>query len=188
MIHFIARIHHQARWIWGAIALFCALSMAYALYAEHILDLEPCNLCMLQRGSMVALGVVCFIAFIHNAQQKIWRVTYALMAELAALSGLLVAGRHVWLQHLPADQIPACGPSFDYLVSQFPITEVIQEIFTGSGSCAEIKWQFVGFSMPEIVLALFIVFFLICQLQLIAALYPFKKSSNRDKLKSARLG
>ncbi len=159
----------KTRILWFMIAAVCGLSMAYALYTEHVQGLTPCNLCMLQRGSISVLGIIAFVSFLHNPSNTIMKKIYSLLASLAALSGVILAGRHVWLQHLPEDKIPACGPPFDYLVSQFPITEVIQEIFTGSGDCAEIQWQFLGFSMPEVLLGVFTALFAAC-------LYQFKKA------------
>lgn len=169
---FIALFWNTPKPMWAFILATSLVSMAYALYTEHFLGLEPCNFCMLQRGSMITVGIIALIALLHNPAEKIGRLIYASLADLAAISGVIVAGRHVWLQHLPEDQVPACGPPFDYLVAQFPITEVIQEIFSGSGDCAEIQWQFIGFSMPECVLALFILLTLCCQRQTFLA---FKK-------------
>jgi disulfide bond formation protein DsbB len=169
---FLTLFWNTPKLIWAFIVAICTASMAYALYTQYFLGLVPCNFCMLQRGSMIAVGVIALIALIHNPTEKPGRLLYASLADLAAISGIIFAGRHVWLQHLPEDQVPACGPSFDYLVSQFPMTEVIQEIFSGSGDCAEIQWQFLGFSMPECVLAIFILLTLCCYRQTFLA---FKK-------------
>ena len=65
---------------------------------------------------------------------------------------IAVAGRHVWLQSLPADRIPACGPGFDYIIDSFPLLEALRLIFSGSGECASVDWQFLGLSMPAWVL------------------------------------
>lgn len=172
------QLKQKTRTIWGLIAAVCALAMAYALYTEHLGGLEPCNLCMLQRGSMITLGVIALLAFLHNPA-KTGQIVYAILADLAALSGVILAGRHVWLQHLPEDKVPACGPPFDYLVSQFPITEVIQEIFSGSGDCAKVQWEFIGFSMPEILLGLFGV--LLMSTQLLAILAISNTPSDKNK-------
>jgi len=150
--------------IWAFITLSCIFGMAYALYSQYIGGLEPCNLCMLQRGSMTLLGGISLIALLHAPRSKPIHCIYILLADLAALSGAILAARHVWLQHLPKDQVPACGPNFDYLVGNFPIMEVIQEIFQGSGQCAEISWQLFGFSMPEVLLVVFIGLTLLCSL------------------------
>ena len=127
--------------------LACAGMMAYALYAEHVLMLMPCPLCVFQRMAVIALGIFFLIAAIHNPAGR-GRFAYLVLVALAAGAGIGVAGRHVWLQNLPADQVPSCGPGFDYIIDSFPLAEALQLIFTGSGECATIDWQFLGLSMP----------------------------------------
>ena len=131
--------------------LACAGMMAYALFAEHVLMLMPCPLCVFQRMAVIALGVVFLAAAIHNPAGK-GRVVYSVLILLAAGAGVGVAGRHVWLQNLPPDQVPSCGPGFDYIVDAFPLADALKMIFTGSGECASIDWQFLGLSMPAWVL------------------------------------
>jgi len=77
---------------------------------------------------------------------------------LLSLGGITSAGRHVWLQHLPADQVPACGPGLNYLLDAFPLGQVFEMVFRGSGECAEIHWQFFGFTLPEVTLLMFIAY------------------------------
>ena len=82
-----------------------------------------------------------------------------LVLWLGSLVGIgwstVVAGRHVWLQHLPADQVPSCGPGLDYWLDTLPILQVFKEVFAGSGECAAIDWTFMGLSIPEQSLILF---------------------------------
>ncbi len=130
----------------------CAGLMAYALYAEYGLLLEPCPLCVFQRLAVMALGLVFLTAALHNPSG--WgRYVYAALVAAAAGAGVAVAGRHVWLQSLPADRVPACGPGFDYIIDSFPMLEALRLIFSGSGECASIDWAFLGLSMPAWVLA-----------------------------------
>lgn len=173
-------VFDKTRLIWASIALICFASMSYALYAEHMLELKPCNLCMLQRASMTLLGLIAFTAFCHHPKKHLFQIFYSIFADLAALSGVILAGRHVWLQHLPEDQIPACGPDFDFLIEQFPIMEVITEIFQGSGQCAEIQWQFLSFSMPEILLGVFTVLWSLCHLGLFLLIKDFRSNLAHD--------
>jgi disulfide bond formation protein DsbB len=65
-----------------------------------------------------------------------------------SIIGALIAGRHIWLQSLPPDQVPECGPGLNYMLDNFPITEVLSTVLRGSGSCAEVIWSFLGMSMP----------------------------------------
>ncbi len=135
--------------------LVCLLALMYALYAQMYLGLEPCPLCIFQRVAMLALGIAFMIAALHEPRGWGGKV-YALLILLAAGAGAAVAGRQVWLQTLPADQVPACGPGLDYLVETFPLAEVLNLVLKGSGECAKIDWTFLGFSMPVWTLALFV--------------------------------
>ncbi|MCB1843357.1 MAG: disulfide bond formation protein B [Halioglobus sp.] len=128
-------------------ALACAAMMAYALYAQYQLLLTPCPMCVFQRIATVSLGVVFLLAAAQNPSG--WgRRVYALCILLAAGGGLGVAGWHVWMQNLPPDKVPACGPGFDYIIDAFPLLDALKLIFSGSGECAEIDWMFLGLSMP----------------------------------------
>ncbi|HEX2139104.1 MAG TPA: disulfide bond formation protein B [Woeseiaceae bacterium] len=129
----------------------CAGLMGYALYAEYGLLLEPCPLCVFQRMAVTALGAVFLVAALHNPAG--WgRYVYAALIALSTAAGVAVAGRHVWLQSLPADRVPACGPGFDYIIDSFPFVDALRLIFSGSGECANVDWQFLGLSMPAWVL------------------------------------
>jgi disulfide bond formation protein DsbB len=133
----------------GAVA--CAALMAYALYAQYALNLEPCPLCVFQRVAVIALGAVFLLAALHNPGRTGARAYAGLLAATAAV-GAGVAGRHVWLQNLPEDEVPACGPGLNYLLDTFSFGEVLGKVFTGSGECATIDWSFLGLSMPAWVL------------------------------------
>ena len=69
---------------------------------------------------------------------------------LLAIAGLGLAGRHLWLQQLPADEVPACGPGLDVLLDVLPLAEALQVILAGDGSCAEVKWRLFGLSIPAL--------------------------------------
>lgn len=125
----------------------CAGLIAFALYAEHVLLLMPCPLCVFQRMAVIALGFIFLVAALHDPSG--WgRRVYATLILLAMGAGMTVAGRHIWLQSLPPDQVPACGAGYDYLMETLPFMDALRAIFTGSGECAEVDWQFLGLSMP----------------------------------------
>jgi disulfide bond formation protein DsbB len=125
--------------------------MAYALYAEYGLLLEPCPLCVFQRIAVIVLGIVFLLAAVTPAGRA-FRVTHAVLIGLVAAIGAGIAGRHVWLQSLPPDEVPACGPGLDYIIDSFPLSEALRLVFTGSGECATADWHFLGLSMPAWVL------------------------------------
>jgi disulfide bond formation protein DsbB len=131
--------------------LACAGLMAYALFAQHGLGLEPCPLCVFQRVAVIATGAVFLVAAAHNPG-RVGRIFYGALIGATALVGVGVAGRHVWLQTLPPDKVPACGPGLDFMLNAFPFMEVLEIVLSGSGECAEISWSFLGLSMPVWVL------------------------------------
>ena len=127
--------------------LLCAALMGYALYAQHYLMLEPCPLCILQRIAVVGMGLVFLLAALHNPS-GVGRFAYTLLLVLPMSLGAIVAGRHAWLQMLPEEQVPACGPGLNYMWENFPLADVINMVFRGSGECADVDWQLLGLSMP----------------------------------------
>lgn len=131
--------------------LICVGMMAFALYAQYGMMLEPCPLCVLQRLAVIALGAVFLLASFHNPAGA-GRFFYAGSLAVVTCLGSIVAGRHVWLQSLPEDRVPECGPGLDYMLQNFPFTEALQMVFHGSGECAEVAWRLLGLSMPAWVL------------------------------------
>lgn len=128
--------------------------MGAALYMQHVMHLEPCPLCIFQRVFVMAIGVVALLGVLHNPG-RIGRSLYATLIGLLAIGGGAVATRQVWLQHLPADQVPECGPSLDYMLEAFPLNQTLQLVFKGSGECAAVEWTFLGFSIAEWMLVVF---------------------------------
>ncbi len=135
--------------------LFMLAGMGVALYLQHYDHLEPCPLCIFQRAALIGVGLTALVAALHNPA-ALGRRLYAGLTLLAALAGVGVAGRHVWLQHLPADEVPSCGPGLDYWISTFTPFEVVQKVFRGSGECAKVDWVMLGLSLPEWTLAMFL--------------------------------
>lgn len=131
--------------------LACAAMMAYALYAQYQLLLDPCPLCLLQRAAVIGMGVLFLLAALHNSAGGGRRV-YAVLLGLFAIGGVFVAGWHVWLQSLPPDQVPSCGPGLGYMLENFPLGDALRMVFSGSGECATVDWSFLGLSMPAWVL------------------------------------
>lgn len=135
----------RAMYLLGFLA--CALLLGYAYYLQYAEHLDPCPLCILQRVAFFGLGLIFLLGGLHNPGRIGYRI-YASFAAVAALAGAVVATRHLWLQSLPPDQVPACGPGLEYMLSSFPLTEAIAMIFRGSGTCAVVDWSFLGLAMP----------------------------------------
>ncbi len=133
----------------GAVACFAMLGYAY--FAQYVQHLEPCPLCMFQRITIFALGVVFLIAALHNP--RAWGAyLYAGLIAVASLATIAVSARHLYVQSAPPGSIPACGAPLDALVRMFPLTVVIRKVLHAGGECAVVNWRFLGLAMPAWVL------------------------------------
>jgi len=128
--------------------LACIGLLGFGLYLEHVVGLEPCPLCILQRLAYILIALVALIAVIHGPRQFAGKIYHGVIS-VVALAGAAIAGRQIWLQHLPPDEVPECGPGLEYMLDVFPLQEVISMVFTGSGECAEVQWRFMGMSIAE---------------------------------------
>ena len=125
--------------------------LAYAYYAQFVLHLEPCPLCIFQRVGVLALGFLFLLAAAHDPVG--WgRRVYAGLLGLAALATIGVALRHLYIQSLPEGSVPSCGASLDFMLKVFSLSEVLVKVLTGSGECAKVTWTFLGLAMPGWVL------------------------------------
>ena len=140
------KIFHPRIWFLFVFLMTASL-LGYAYYEQYVAFLDPCPLCILQRVAFFTMGVFGLIAVLHNPR-GIWLKIYGFLVVLGGIAGMFIAGRHVWLQSLPPDKVPDCGPSLGYLLQTFPLADVWQTVLHGSGSCAEVDWQFMGLSMP----------------------------------------
>lgn len=128
--------------------LCSVLLIAYALYTQYVLGLEPCPLCILQRVAVIALGLSFLLMALKHPQTKQSKFFASLLLTIISSAGVGIAARHVWLQNLTPDKVPGCGPGLDFMMANFPLSEVFQMVFSGSGECAEISWSFAFLSMP----------------------------------------
>lgn len=127
--------------------LACAAMLAWALYKQHVDFLDPCPLCILQRLVFMWIGVLGLVAAIHGPG-KTGQWIFGLLLMAGGLVGMGLAGRHVWLQNLPAGEISDCGMGLNYMLDTMPILDVVREVFYGAGECGEVLWTFLGISIP----------------------------------------
>ena len=139
---------NSSRIFFSIIFVICASLLGFGLYLEHVVGLEPCPLCVFQRIAYILVALVALIAAIHNPQ-KLFEKIYTGLMFVASLCGAGIAGRQVWLQHLPEDKIPECGPGLEYMLDVFPLADALKMILSGSGECAEVQWTFLSFSIAE---------------------------------------
>ena len=134
--------------------LICAALMAYAFYLQYALDMEPCPLCMFQRVALSAMGGLFLIAALHGpGRAGAWG--YALVQLVVGGIGIALASRHLYIQSLPPDQVPACGMGIGYMLDTLPLGDVIMRTLKGSGECAHVDLV-LGLSIPAWTLILFV--------------------------------
>lgn len=142
--------------IWFFLGFFSCFSMlAIGAYFQFVEELEPCPLCISQRIAILLTGIVFLIAAIHNPKARGIKV-YSIIGAVTALCGAAISTRHVWIQNLPADEIPECGPGLSYVFENFPLMDTIKLMFNGSGECADVLWTFLGISIPGWTLVAFL--------------------------------
>ena len=142
------KLHLTPRLGYLAGFLICGGLILYALYLQYYEYQDPCPLCLLQRVVYIVLMVVFLLGALHGPRRTA-AVVYSTLLVLVSLIGAGIAGRHVWLQHLPKDKVPECGPGLGYILDRFPLVNALEKIFRGSGECAEAGWRLMGLSIAE---------------------------------------
>ncbi len=151
--------------IWFIVGFIsCFLMLVTGAYFQYIEELEPCPLCISQRIAILATGIIFLIAAIHNPKDFGLKI-YSILGVITALCGAGISTRHVWIQNLPAEEVPECGPGLEYIFENFPIAETIKLMLNGTGECAEVLWTFLGISIPGWTLVAFLFLALLSLLQ-----------------------
>lgn len=132
--------------------VFCAGVLGVGAYLQFVEELEPCPLCISQRLAYLATGSLFLLAAVHNRGLAI----YAGLTASTALIGAGVSSRHIWLQHLPPDEVPECSPGLEYVFQHFPLGDTIKLMLTGTGECAKVDWTLLSLSIPEWALLAFL--------------------------------
>jgi disulfide bond formation protein DsbB len=145
------------------IFIACIILLGIAYFMQYIMGLSPCYLCITQRFFIAIIGLFSLLAFIHNKGPKI----YGLIVAFSALIGGFFASKQLWLQSLPPEKIPACGPPVDYLFDSFNVSEAIKILIQGDGNCAAVQWTFIGISIPGWSLICFIAIVILSVLKII---------------------
>ena len=145
MLNFQSLLTSQHLRLGIVIGVVSLLSFGY--YLQYVEGLEPCPLCITQRFFLFTSGCLGLIAWLHKPS-KLGTKVYTAIGSLLAVAGAGFASRQLYLQSLPADQAPACGPSIDFIFQTFPLTDALSILLRGDGNCAEVAWRFLGLSIP----------------------------------------
>ncbi len=143
----------------------CVFLLSMGAYFQFVQGLDPCPLCISQRIAILLTGLVFLAAAIHNPGQ-VGVTAYAIAGMVTALCGAAISTRHVWIQHLPPDKVPECGPGMDYVLQNFPLFETVKLMLSGTGDCAKVDWTMLGFSMPAWTLLAFLMLATLSVLQI----------------------
>ena len=136
------------------VAIGCASLLGYGYYLEFYQDLLPCPMCIFQRLCYMAIIVVALGAAAHGPA-RVAGMFYCIASAIFAALGAGIAGRQTWLQHLPPELVPECGPGLEFMLEMYPLLETIEKALQGTGDCAEVSWTFLSFSIAEWSLACF---------------------------------
>jgi disulfide bond formation protein DsbB len=134
------------RRIFALVALACVAMLAFGLYLQHVVGLEPCPMCIVQRYALVLVAIFAALASVVRGR-GLHLLGSALMV-LAAGFGGFVAARQSWLQWYPPE-VASCGRDFYGMIETFPLKRAIPMIFRGSGDCTKVDWTFLGGSIAN---------------------------------------
>jgi len=138
----------ETRIVLTLILLFCISLLATAFYMEYQLGLEPCPMCIVQRIAVALAGLAALIGILHNKLKKFYLGLTAFFSAAGSLSAI----RHLYLQSLPPDRVPSCGPDLNYLLENNFVSDALIQLFIGDGNCTEVMWSLMGISIPGWVL------------------------------------
>ena len=128
------------------LCLACIGMLAFGMYLQYIVGLEPCPMCIVQRYALILIAITTGAASARG--QKGWINSWSVVALLATGFGAFVAARQSWLQWYPPE-FATCGRDFYGMIENYPISRAIPMIFRGSGDCTAIDWTFLGGSIAN---------------------------------------
>lgn len=144
------------RRICASIFIVIAGLLATSLYLQHVVGLEPCPLCILQRYEFVMVALFALVAALTPG--LVSKIAHG-VALLFAIAGGSTAAWHVYLQLNPP-QFASCGPGLETMLTELPLARALPRIFHGSGDCSEVQWTFFGISIAGWSLVWFTIFFI----------------------------
>ena len=134
------------RRVLALISVACVAMLAFGMYLQHVVGLEPCPMCIVQRYALI--GVAIFTGLASARGQKGWWLSWSVLALIMSGFGAFVAARQSWLQWYPPE-IATCGRDLYGMIENYPISRSIPMIFRGSGDCTAIDWTFLGGSIAN---------------------------------------
>jgi protein dithiol:quinone oxidoreductase len=134
------------RRVLALVSLACLAMLAFGLYLQHVVGLNPCPMCIVQRYAVLLVGLIAGLTALSRRRGVL--VGGSVLLVLAAGFGAFTAARQSYLQWYPPE-ISSCGRDFYGMIETFPLQRVIPMIFRGSGDCTKIDWTFLGGSLAN---------------------------------------
>lgn len=132
---------HFPRRVYASVFVICVGMLAFGAYLQHVVGLEPCPMCIVQRYAMI-LVALCALSMSISASKRFQLWGTVVMLVLGA-GGAFVAARQSWLQWYPPE-VASCGRDLYGMIEAFPLQRVIPMLFKGSGDCSAVDWTFLG--------------------------------------------
>ncbi|TXT36176.1 MAG: disulfide bond formation protein DsbB [Comamonadaceae bacterium] len=142
----LAVLDQAPRRLFALISLACLAMLAFGLYLQHSLGLNPCPMCIVQRYALISVAVTASMTSFSS--KKVIQISGAVLMLAEASFGAFVAARQTWLQWYPPE-VATCGRDFYGMIEDFPINRAIPMIFKGSGDCSAVDWTFLGGSIAN---------------------------------------
>lgn len=147
----------KPHFIFASIVCMSFMAMAIALVMQYTFAMEPCPLCISQRIFIVLAGTAALVGLCLCKMR--WGILiFSALTVVSSAIGASIAARHVWIQNLPEDEVPICGPGLGYMFETRPFFDAVNLLFSGDGHCAEVNFTLFGLSIPGWTLLLFLFF------------------------------
>jgi len=142
----LALFDRHPRRLLTLVSVGCVGLLAFGIYLQHVVGLEPCPMCIVQRYALILVALTAGVAAASSGRST-RQLGVGLMGALA-LGGAFVAARQTWLQWNPPE-VMTCGRDFYGMIESFPLKRAIPMIFKGSGDCSAVDWTFLGLSIAN---------------------------------------
>jgi disulfide bond formation protein DsbB len=132
--------------VFALVALACVGMLAFGMYLQHVVGLNPCPMCIVQRYALIGVAVIALVG--SRLTRPSWLAVWSMLMTLMAGFGAFTAARQSWIQWYPPEVV-SCGRDFYGMVENFPLQRAIPMIFKGSGDCTKVDWTFLGGSIAN---------------------------------------
>ena len=134
------------RRVMAVVCLACVALLAFGMYLQHVVGLEPCPMCIVQRYALVLIAVCAGLT--AASTRKSFQISGSVLLVLLACAGAFVAARQSWLQWYPPEVV-SCGRDLYGMIETFPLKRALPMIFRGGGDCTKVDWTFLGGSIAN---------------------------------------